>query len=203
MFLRLPDYIFYPLIVVIAAAMIGIPLVVTGASRVGVEDDIRANGITVSGDRLQFLAAGQGVGNELLRDENNRLFARVTATAERGSPNLTPSAGVFDALRPYELEAIAGFDLEVTYTLKPSPEAGATDVHLGFFEDGRGQSYWVSQTLADGIETYVVAVDAPYCNPTFAFAGLWPFFEEDANSVDLYEIHIAITAEADCTDLPG
>jgi hypothetical protein len=203
MFLRSHDYIFYPLIAVLAAAMIGIPLVVTGANRIGVEDDIRANGIMVSGDRLQFLAAGQGVEHELLRDENNRLFARITATAERGNPLLTPSAGVFDALRPYELEAIAGFDLEVTYTLKPSPDVGAAAVDLGFFEDGRGQSYWVSRILEDDIGSYAVTVDAPYCNPTFAFAGLWPFFEDDANSVDLYEIHITITAAADCTDLPG
>jgi hypothetical protein len=203
MLLRSNDYIFYPLMAVLASAAIAIPLVITGADRIVVEADIREDGIVISGERLQFLAAGEGVSTELLRDQDNRLLARITADSRRGSPNLTPSAGVFDALRPYELEAIAGFDLEVTYTLKPSAEAGATGVHLGFFEDGRGQSYWVPQTLADGTETYVIAVDAPYCNPTFGFAGLWPFFEEDANSVDLYEIHIAITAAADCTDLPG
>lgn len=203
MLLRSNDYIFYPLITVLAAAAIFIPLVITGADRIGVEADIRENGIVISSDRLQFLAAGQGVSSQLLRDDDNRLFARVTAETERGNPNLTPSAGVFDALRPYELDAISGYDLRVTYVLRPSVEAPAASVDLGFFEDGLGQSYWTAHNLDDGEANYSLAVDAPYCNPTFGFAGLWPAAEANANSVDLYEIRIETVADADCTDLPG
>ena len=202
MLLRSNDYIFYPLMAVLAGAAIAIPLVMTGADRVGVETDIRENGIVISGDRLQFLAAGQGVASQLLRDSDNRLFARVTADTERGNPNLTASAGVFDALRPYELDAISGFDLQVTYILRPGYDAPAASVDLGFFEDGLGQSYWTAHTLENGEASYSVTVDAPYCNPTFGFAGLWPSADTNANSVDLYEIHIETVADADCTELP-
>jgi hypothetical protein len=203
MLLRSNDYIFYPLMALLASAAIAIPLVITGADRIGVEADIRENGIVISGERLQFLAAGEGVSTELLRDQENRLLARITADSRRGSPNLTPSAGVFDALRPYELEAISGFDLRVTYTLRASPEAPAANVDLGFFQDGLGQSYWTPHVVEEGTHDYSLTVDAPYCSPTFGWSGLWPEAETDANSVDLYEIRIEINGDADCTDLPG
>tara|TARA_R110002073_G_scaffold267440_1_gene430746 strand:- start:631 stop:1242 length:612 start_codon:yes stop_codon:yes gene_type:complete len=202
MLLRSNDYIFYPLMAALAACAIGIPLVITGADRIGVTTDIRENGITISGDRLQHLAAGEGVSTQLLRDQDNRLFARISADIERGNPNLTASAGVFDALRPYELDAIAGFDLRVIYVLRPSGEAPAETVDLGFFEDGLGQSYWTPHALEDGTGEYALTVDAPYCNPTFGWAGVWPAAEAGANSVDLYEIRIEIIANADCTDRP-
>jgi hypothetical protein len=203
MLLRSNDYIFYPLMAVLAGAAIAIPLVVEGSDRIGVEADIRENGIVISGERLQFLAAGEGVSTQLLRDQDNRLLARITADSQRGSPNLTPSAGVFDALRPYELEAISGFDLRVTYTLRASPESPAANIDLGFFQDGLGQSYWTAHVLTGGTDDYALTVDAPYCNPTFGWAGLWPASETNANSVDLYEIRIEIGSDADCTDLPG
>lgn len=203
MLLRSKDYIFYPLMVVLAAAAIAVPLAITGADRIGMAADIRENGIIISGERLQYLAAGEGVSSQLLRDEHNRLFARIAADTERGNANLTASAGVFDALRPYELAAISGFDLRVTYLIRPSSVAAAETVDLGFFEDGLGQSYWTSHTLQDGEASYSLNVDAPYCNPTFGFAGLWPSARAGANSVDLYEIRIETIAEADCTDLPG
>lgn len=203
MLLRSNDYIFYPLMVILAAAAIAIPLAITGADRIGVATDIRENGIIISGERLQYLAAGEGVSTQLLRDEDNRLFAQITADTERGNPNLTASAGVFDALRPYELDAIAGFDLHVTYTLRPSSIAPAETVDLGFFEDGLGQSYWTSHVLENRNTSYSIDVEAPFCNPTFGFAGLWPSAEANANGVDLYEIHIEIGADANCTDLPG
>lgn len=203
MLLRSNDYIFYPLMAVLAAAAIAVPLVIAGADRVGLAADIRENGIIISGERLQYLAAGEGVSSQFLHDEDNRLFARIMADTERGNPNLTASAGVFDALRPYELDAIAGFDLHVTYVLRPASETPAATVDLGFFEDGLGQSSWTPHVLEDGTNEYSLAVNAPYCNPTYGFAGVWPAAEAGANSVDLYEIRIEITAEADCTDRPG
>lgn len=203
MLLRSNDYIFYPLMAVLAGAAIAVPLVLEGADRIGVEADIRQNGIVISGERLQFLAAGEGVSTQLLRDQDNRLFARITANSQRGSPNLTPSAGVFDALRPYELEAVSGFDLRVTYTLRASPEAPAASVDLGFFEDGRGQTYWTPHVVQNGKADYSLTAEAPYCNPTYGWAGVWPAAEATADSVDLYEIHIEIIGDADCVDLPG
>lgn len=203
MLLRSNDYIFYPLMLVAAGLMIGLPLYLAGADRIGVADDIRENGILIDGERLQTLAAGEGVSTSLMRDVDNRLFARVVASSPRGAPNLTPSAGVFDALRPYELDAIAGQDLRVTYTLRASDDAGAQSTDLGFFEDGLGQSYWRPHTLNPGISDYAITVDAPYCDITFGFAGVWPGYADGANSVDLYAIRIEVTGEADCTEQAG
>ncbi|QNL17893.1 hypothetical protein HXX25_00230 [Hyphobacterium sp. CCMP332] len=203
MILRSPDLAFYPVVIIAAALMIGVPLAIKSADIIGVEDDIRANGITISGERLQFLAAGQGVSFEFLRDADNRFFARVTGEVTRGSPTLTPSAGVFDALRPYELAAISGSDVRVTYTLQPSAANGAARTDLGFFEEGLGQSSWRAQTLEPGLNSYTIDVDIPYCDPSYGFAGVWPSAENEANSIDLYEIRIEMTADADCTELPG
>jgi hypothetical protein len=198
MLLRSNDYVFYPLLMIAAAAMIGVPLVMTASDRFGAAEDIRENGITISGERLQFLAAGEGLTFEFLQDADGQMFARVSANAERGAAYISPSAGVFDSLRPYEIEAIAGYDLEVSYTLATPAGGAAERVDLAYFQDGIGQSAWVPQVLADGRTEYVITVAPPVCEPSFAFVGLWPEFSENANRVDLYEIRIRPGQPAQC-----
>lgn len=203
MLLRSNDYIFYPLLLMAAAAMIGVPLVMTASDRFGAADDIRENGITISGERLQYMAAGEGLAFEVLQDADGQLFARVTANAERGSPFISPSAGVFDSLRPYEIEAIAGFDLEISFTIGAPAESSAESVDLAYFQDGIGQSAWVMHPMADGRTEYVINVAPPVCSPSFAYVGLWPGSNEYANRVDLYEIRIRPGQPAGCAEQAG
>lgn len=200
MLLRSNDYIFYPLLIILAAAMIGVPLVMTASDRNGASEDIRENGITISGDRLQYMAAGEGLSFDVLQDTDGQMFARITANAERGAPYISPSAGVFDSLRPYEIEAIAGFDLEVSFVIGAPADSSAETVDLAFFQDGIGQSAWVSRPLADGRTEYSLTVAPPYCDPSFAFVGLWPGSNENANRVDLYEIRIRPGQPANCAE---
>ncbi|WP_421790318.1 hypothetical protein [Hyphobacterium sp.] len=202
MLLRSNDYIFYPLILIAAAAMIAIPLVTTSADRVGVAEDIRDNGIEISGDRLHAMAIAEGLTLAPLQDENGTLFSRITANLDRLGPTTPRSAGVFDALRPYEIEAIAGYNLLITYRMQAARENGADAVDLAFFQDGIGQSAWQNFELVAGVQDYEYRVSVPYCNPTFAYAGLWPSAASAGNAVDLYGIRIETTGEADCTDLP-
>lgn len=201
MLLRSNDYIFYPLILVVAAAMIAVPLVTTAADRIGVTENIREDGIEITGERLQSLAIAEGLETAFLRDDAGEVFTRITANVDRLAPTTPASAGVFDALRPYEIEAISGFDLRVVYALQPARENAAFQVDLGFFMDGIGQSGWQGVELTEGRQDIEILVDVPYCNPGFAYAGLWPSAGFEANAVDLYAIRIETTGEADCTNL--
>ena len=200
MILRINDTFFYLLAAVTVALMIAPQLWIASTQWESLSQDVLENGVTIEGDRLSAMAAGQGVGFEMVRDSQGRLVARIHADRVLGDPTLIASAGVFDALQAHELDAMAGYLLRITYTISPSEIGGATQTNLGAFQIGIGQSAWQMTELVPGQSEYELMLYPPRCTPQYTFMGVWPDATNGANSVDLHRIRVEAVEPFACSD---
>ena len=200
MILRLNDTFFYLLAATAVTLMVVPQLWIANSQWDSLSEDVLDNGVTIDGDRLSAMAAGQGVGFEMVRDSRGRLVARIHADRPLGDPTVLASAGVFDALQAHELDAMAGYVLRVTYTLNPSEIDGARQLHLGAFQIGIGQSAWQLTELVDGQAEYEVMLYPPRCAPQYTFMGLWPDPTDGANMIDLHRIRVEAVEPFACSN---
>ena len=200
MILRINDTFFYLLAASIVALMIAPQLWITSTQWKSLSQDVLENGVTIEGDRLSSMAAGQGVGFETTRDSQGQIVARIHADRTLGDPTLVTSAGVFDALQAHELDAIAGYVLRVTYTIRPSEIDGAVRTYLGAFQAGIGQPSWQLTELSSSSSNYEIMLYPPYCSPQYTFLGVWPDATDGANTVDLLRITVEAVEPYACSD---
>jgi len=200
MILRLNDTFFYLLAATAVTLMVVPQLWIANSQWNSLSEDVLDNGVTIEGDRLSAMAAGQGVGFEMARDSRGRLVARIHADRPLGDPTLVTSAGVFDALFPYEMAILAGYQLRVTFTVIPSEIAGASHTNLGAFQRGIGQSAWQLTELVPGLTEYEIMLYPRHCTPQYIFLGVWPDASDGANLVDLHRITVEAVEPYACSD---
>ena len=200
MILRLNDTFFYLLAATAVTLMVVPQLWIANSQWDSLSEDVLDNGVTIEGDRLSAMAAGQGVGFEMVRDSRGRLVARIYADRPLGDPTLVTSAGVFDALFPYEMEILAGYQLRVTFTVNASESGGASQTYLGAFQIGIGQSAWQMTELVSGQTEYEIMLYPPHCSPQYTYLGVWPDAAAGANTVDLHRITVEAVAPYACSD---
>jgi len=190
----LPDWAFFPLALALIGSMIYVAL--NMGDRVTLTaDDILEQGVVHEGAGLQGLTTGNGLSVVYLSDESGE-FARITA--ERGPFDGIQSAGAFFSLTEPQREALRGHRVRITATLRAAPVNGAEGVQLNLFLPDRGQNNWQRVVLSEDAETYSIEITSRACSWDLAFLALWPDWDAQANTVDLYRYEIQALEPVEC-----
>ncbi|WP_203293852.1 hypothetical protein [Maricaulis parjimensis] len=190
----LPDWAFYPIAAAACAAMIAGALSL-GESTYRTPEDIRTQGLTFEGDRLNGVTTGNGLTVEFLA-EGETQFLRIQA--ERGPFDGIQSAGAFFALTPDELTALSGHRVRIVIRARQAGTQPAEGLRVNFFVPGIGQDSWQRETLS-GDFTEIVFDSAPeQCDWQFGYIGLWPDWAFEANTVDVVSVDLTALEPLSC-----
>lgn len=190
----LPDWAYYPIAALVTIGMVTAAL--SGRqSTYRSPEEIRAEGISVSGDELAGIVLGNGLSAELLRD-GEESFLRIGAA--RGPFDGIRSAGAFFRLSPSQTEAVQGHSVRITYTLRQAEENGAEGVRLAFFVPGIGQSAWQRFEVGTDYAPQSIEVTANSCDWTHALMGMWPDWEGDATQIDVQSVTLELLEPLNC-----
>jgi hypothetical protein len=192
--LSLPDWAFYPMSAATVAAMIAAAMSFGDVNHRSPEQ-IRAEGITFSGDRLPMLTVGNGLTAEFLSEDGVQ-FARIMAA--RGPMDGIQSAGAFFTLSEAEIDALEGYRIRLTYVLRSSPTDGAEQAHLNFFIPGRGQNHWQANATSSEFGPVTIELSPTQCEWSFAYASVWPDWRAAGNQIDLERMELTVLEPLDC-----
>jgi len=190
----LPDWAFYPIASLLVGGMI-FGALSGGDSTYRAPEDILENGIVYDRGMLNNITLGNGL-SAVVMTEDNTEFAQINAV--RGPFDGTQSAGAFFTLTPTEIEALQGHVIQVTYSIRSSQENGASTTNLSFFIPGIGQDSWQNFSLTDDFTEFSVTVSPPSCDWDWSYAGMWPDWTVNANSIDLLSVKIEALEPAVC-----
>lgn len=183
----LPDWAFYPIAALAAAAMVGGALSY-GDNSTRSPEEILTDGIVFEGENLNAITVGNGLTAQVLTD-GGETFVRIDAV--RGPFEGIQSAGAFFALSPDELAAIQGRRLRLRFTVRSAPEFGAEGVRLNLFIPGVGQNAGSHVEIGPDFESQTLEINPPTCSWEFGFIGLWPDWEFERNTVDLERVELS------------
>ncbi|WP_417486186.1 hypothetical protein [Maricaulis sp.] len=192
----LPDWAFYPTAAAVVAAMIA-AATSFGDTNHRTPEEIRAEGITFSGDRLPMLTTGNGLTVEFLSEDGIQ-FARIMAA--RGPLDGIQSAGAFFTLSEDEIEALEGHRLRMTYVVRSSAEDGAEQMLTNLFIPGRSQSQWETNALEPDFTALTVEISPTRCDWEYAYVSVWPDWNNVRNQVDLQRVDVTVLEPISCPD---
>lgn len=188
----LKDILFYPLALLIIAAMIFGALSLGSHEALSL-DDIRMQGFTVEGPDFETLTAAPGTNFDYIGPrENEGGFARLyTNLAREDAP---PSQGIFAALNPIYEEAFAGHRLRLTITARASAQNGLSDFDMSYFTSSSGATGWKRKTLSSQWEDYVLEFSTlPLTSePDLNYFSIWPGVTAEPLSMDVARMRIEI-----------
>lgn len=196
--LRFPDYLFYPLILLIASLMVALPLYGKWRDQRRDLDSLLERGLTIEFARLEALAVGQGVESYVVFDGDGEQVVEIVARNELGDENIVSSAGAFVALTPRELGVFAGHDLRIIFTVESVFSLPGAAVNVSVFREGIGQDAWQQRSLEPGINELVYTSRASVCELPFLYAGLWPAQQDEDGAVRIHEIRFEVIGESEC-----
>lgn len=190
--ISLSDRFFIPLAILLGAGLI------YGAMSyrpIGQDAVIIGDRLLVEGSALAQLIPGPGT--EVVFDPTapGGTVARATARSSiQAAGNLSAGVG---AVVPAEFEsAVIGRDIQLSVTLR-SGDPELTEVAIGYFTVGIGDSGWRMQTIpADGspvVLRHSIPLDAPLGNNDWI--GIWPDPEGAGRSVAISRIEVMILPE--------
>ncbi len=192
--LSLSDRFFLPIFVLIGAGLIYTAMQIRP---VGSDPVLTGNQLVFEGAALSELIPGPGTGVTFDPSAPGGAVARATATASIDSAgNLSAGVG---AVVPAEFEsAVLGREIEVSISLR-ADDAEHTEVAIGYFVVGRGDSGWHRQEIpTDGsplILRHRIPLEAPTGNNDWI--GIWPDLTGSGRTVVIDRIAVSILPEAD------
>lgn len=191
----LPDWAFFTLTPALVIGMIWLALSVGGDRRPLTVEEIRAQGLVFEGAALQAITTGPGLTAQHLA-EGERSFVRINAV--RGPFDGTQSAGAFFALDERELDALQGYELEMQIILRRPPVDGADTALVNIFLPDRGHDQWQTVELEQDFTTISLTARSALCDWRLAYLGVWPAWDEGANSVDLESVAVRAIGPTTC-----
>ncbi|MEM1105890.1 MAG: hypothetical protein AAGH87_05825 [Pseudomonadota bacterium] len=156
------DKVFFPLVFVLAAALIGLALspqigaLPTGPVSVG---DLNYNEVDVDGLELNRMLAGGEAEIALIREGVSDATLEIITQAGvlSGDPRLGPH---FELAADLEVQ-FAGFEVDVMVTAKPGATRGATQMQVNYSTGREGESGWQVFDLRPDWETFSFTYRVP------------------------------------------
>lgn len=189
----MPDRLFFPLFILVIAAMI------TAALLPGPD---RANSVTLNqsetdgpmvarGGDLRALRAPEGLAVEMYEGDDGNVFARARAIRAEGVGE--GSAGVFITVAPRQVQALSGRRIRVTILARARGGDASDKFLLGYFTGGApGASGWREFTPTSEFETYGFTFPLPEREgpPAVNYIGVWPDPEGDGKMIDIAQLSV-------------
>ncbi len=187
------DRFFYPLLLVVLVAVIGLALV-PGRKNSGLSPkDILKEGFVLKGADLQKLAAAPGT---LLSFKTGADGLTQSALLSTNIPfkMATPSAGVFATLGPNYEKAFGGQKLKLTITARAAGSDPLQSFKAGYFTGGVGKSGWQGFTLGPDYQEYSFTFTPrpPKSTPGNDYFGIWPGDAGDGKTMELKSMRISV-----------
>lgn len=187
------DRVFYPLVILIAIALIAAALAPGPARLREARAELAGAGdaVVARGTALQHLQTGDGIGFEAGPDEDGPAYIRARASKPSDAPPL--SAGLFLSLSPAQERALAGRALRVSVVARARGSSPAEEFKFGYFvADERSDSGWKTFQPTPDFETYsftfTPAKKTGEPNPDYV--GLWPDAEGENRTLDIAQIAV-------------
>ncbi len=176
------DWLFYPLIMLIAGAMIFI------AVSIGETEDIDpAQGITIRGDGFSRLVVGPGNHLKVIETQAGPV-ARLSSSATHKE---APSAGIFLAIPKTYQDYYDGIKLNFSLKVRKSDQNGNSYFQSGFFSPASSKP-WQKFELTGEFEEYIFTHIAKknVQGDDFFYFGIWPDPEGKNRNIDVLEISV-------------
>ena len=172
------DRVFYPLAILIVAAMIWLAL----SFQV---DNAPANADIYlrSEAELEELFPSPGT-TSVIENSGQGMVAKLSAHMSREIA--PPSAGVFGTLGPVHEENFGGANIRITARARKAPQAPSSQFELGYFTSGVGDSEWQRFDLTNEFADYSFEFSP---NPPLErgndYVGIWPDPSGKGGSIEL------------------
>ncbi len=189
--MSIPDWLFYLLAVMFAAALIAFSLEYWPERPRGDSPFSGApeKGFVITGKQLSLMQAAQGLTASLV-EEDGVIFLR--AAAGQAPDDGTGSAGVFLTLPKIFSDAFAKTTIELSMLVRsagpdPSPEA-----MIAYYSPGRTNSTPVLCPLSANWQTCTLHYQPPATTNSadVDFVGVWPDLEGLSRTVDIVEVRV-------------
>jgi len=188
----LKDIFFYPLAIIIMAAMIFGALSLGNYETLSPQD-IRAQGFTVQGPDLTTLTAAPGTNYDYVPPSAGKpAYARLyTNLARDVAP---PSQGIFASLNPNYEEAFEGYHLRLTITARSSAQNGLDNFEMSYFTSSLGATGWRRKALTAQWDDYVIEFTPRPLKgePDLNYFSIWPGITSEPLAMDVARMHIDV-----------
>lgn len=180
------DWLFYPLIIAFAGAMIAYALSLADYEEVDTQQ-----GLVVEGRALSTFYAAQGTSFSIAGDNVNP-FAYAVLSAHVARKNAPQSAGVFITLGPADKKVFSGKSIRVTARARQGRADPLSGFDMRYFGKGAG-SKWRSFDLSGEFENYSFEFKAGAANPdTNDYVGFWPDVAGQGRTMDVKWLKVEI-----------
>ena len=178
------DWLFFPGIALVAAAIILFALRGGGDVARLSEADVRSQGYGLSGDALIDLTASPGT--EVVVSDGT---AKLVAIQDQA--NAPPGAGVFLTIPPRIERMFMGEELEVVW--KARRVRGEGGARIGYFTVGAGDSGWEDHALGEDWKELVLRFRPGRGEANFDYVGFWPSAgEADGVPVEVESVRVRL-----------
>lgn len=181
------DWLFYPLAIMVIAAMVIFAYTRGDAEAVPVGTDF-----VVEGETLSTFYAAQGVSFSIAGDTNNpNAYAVLSAHVSR--ENAPPSAGVFVTLPPAYKEMYAGQTLRISVIGRKGRASKLKSFDVAYISTDAGASGWQSFKITSEFEEFGFQFTPKKSNAGGTdYVGIWPDVDGESRTLDVKSLKIEI-----------
>ena len=187
------DRFFYPLALLIIAAIVALA-VLPGVKRAGLNNEqILREGYVLTGENLSKLTSASTIFVDYVRDQDGVIdLARAYGNMSRDMA--PPSVGVFGTMSASYNKIFAGHSLEVKVRVRRSPGSTIEQFDLGFFTLGKWSSRWHKFTPTDSYQDFSFIYEAPpeLADQPVSRIGVWPGDKGDSQPLDIQSMTVKI-----------
>ena len=186
------DRFFYPLAMIVIAAIIGLALVPDKRVVSLTSEDVLAQGYIMSGEAFRRLTTGPGTLVNFVTNDNGEVIHAVMLT-NIPKTMATPSAGIFDLLGPVYEEVFSGKPLKITITARAGNENPLTEFQAAYFS-GNKTSDWKPFVLTPEYQDYIFNFTPPKKKKILGqeYVGIWPGLAGRSLTMDVKKIKIEV-----------
>ena len=191
----LRDLYFYPLALMVIAAVIGAALM-SGEHETLSPQDILEQGYSAEGQGLSRLVASPGTNYEFVSEKGSQP-AYVIMWTDIARANIGGSAGVFAPLGPDYERAFGGQDLRMTITARQSAANPLTEFDMGYFTATVGDSAWQRRALTPDWQDYsfTFSPNPPRGEADIDYFGIWPGEAGSGQRMDVSKMRIEVLSQ--------
>lgn len=184
------DWLFYPLIIAFAGAMIAYALSLAEYENVDLSE-----GFIVEGRALSTFYASQGTTFSIAGDNVNP-FAYAVLSAHVSRKNAPPSAGIFITLGPEDKKIFSDKNLRITVHARKGRANPLDSFDVAYFSQGAG-SGWKSFELSNEFQDYSFVYKTGKADlGKNDYVGLWPDVAGQGRTMDIKWLKIELANKA-------
>ncbi|MEE9272069.1 MAG: hypothetical protein V3U57_02175 [Robiginitomaculum sp.] len=186
------DRFFYPLALLVIAAIVGFAIMLGERSEAPTPEEILKNGIALEGETLHRLIAGPGTRVQYTTDNSGEIIAVLSTNIP--FEQAEKSAGVFMPVPPAYKEVFAEKRLKMTVMARRGAAKPLDEFDMAYFAFGGGQTQWNQKQLTPEFKKYTLYF-TPRVNkgrPGIDYAGIWPGRAGHVQTLELKKISVVV-----------